>query len=81
MESVQKSRMLILISIPIVALPAIALALNMGAIGQSLRDGSKLPLRQSNLAVIALAALVIFMLVGGIIFDQHPCWAGVPNCD
>ena len=32
--------------------------------------------------LLAIAILLLFLsIIGAIVIDQWPCWAGVPNCD
>jgi drug/metabolite transporter (DMT)-like permease len=48
---------------------------------QSKKAGKRLPDDPINLLLALATLLVIILVIGSIIVDQHPCWIGVPNCD
>jgi hypothetical protein len=48
---------------------------------QGVREGRGPLTHMVHLALASLILLFLFGFAGGVIVDQYPCWAGVPNCD
>lgn len=65
----------------IVILPAAAFAINFQAAKASFKSGWGAAVRSLHVWLAAAALLTVLLFVGGVIVDQAPCWAGVPNCD
>ena len=65
----------------IVVFPAAAAWINLEPAKASLRGGWHTAVRSVHVWLAAAALLTVLLFVGGVIADQAPCWAGVPNCD
>lgn len=59
----------------------VAFGLNLAAIRRGVRAGDGLAGQPVNLLLAAAVLALMAAILGSVIVDQYPCWAGVPNCD
>jgi hypothetical protein len=69
----------LIVFIVIVAMPLAALIINCLALKPA--TGSTLKHYAANGIIVAIVLVLMMTVVGGVVADQYPCWAGVPNCD
>lgn len=55
--------------------------INVRSVVRDLRAGQGLAVRAASLLLAGAMLVPVLLLVGLIVVDQAPCWAGVPNCD
>ena len=64
----------------LLSLLSVTFIVTLAPLVRSVRSGQRLPFNRSSLLRAGLL-VIIGMIWGAIIFDQMPCFMGVPNCD
>ena len=65
----------------LLSLLSVAFIVTLAPLVRSARSGQRLTSNRSSLVLRVGLLVIIGMVWGAIIFDQMPCFMGVPNCD